>query len=137
VDEKTAAAREAKYDELQRLHGKIGLVEFNGHSIVFGRPSRDQAREWRRMRESKEEKHNAMESLAQMSILAFDDIFDANAARTLFTGSFLVAYPLAVSSARFQNVLSALGGILDDEEAADLGKGARIKGLAPPTSPPG
>lgn len=128
---------EAKLDELQRQHGKIGVVEYNGHQIVFSRPTRDIAREYRRMKETPAEAPDMMDRLAQSTIIAFDGETDANASRALFTGTFLANYPLATSSPKFNAVLSILSGYWEDEDAAALGKGARIKGLSPPPSPKG
>jgi hypothetical protein len=52
-----------------------------------------------------------------------------------FTGSFLEDYPLAVSNPKFVGCLSALAGLLEEEDAKDLGKGVWLKGATPPPSP--
>lgn len=128
---------EARLDELQRQHGKIGVVEWSGHVLVFRRPTRFEAREYKRMLDTAAEKPDAIDRLAQCTLVAFDDETDPARARETFTGSFLEQYPLAPVSDRFKAVFGALSGMVEDEDARDLGKGARIKGLPPPSSPKG
>lgn len=126
---------ETKLDELQKQHSKIGVIEFSGHQIVFRKPTRFEAREYKRMMESEAEKPDAIDRLCQSTIIALDGETDPTRAREAFTGSFLEAYPLATAGAKFKNVLGALTGLVEDEDARELGKGARIKGLPPPTLP--
>lgn len=126
---------EAKLDELQRQYGKIGTVEFSGHVVVFRKPSRTDVREYRRMQGSDAERPDAMDRLAQATIVAFDDVTDPNAARTLFTGSFLVEFPMAVSHGRFAACLSVLAGLVEAEDAEDLGKGVTVRSSRPKPSP--
>lgn len=124
--------------EVQRArYGKIGVVEFSGHQLVFRKPSRDNARDYRRKKDSEAEKTDAMDQLAQATIIAFDGEEDVNRARVTFTEVFLEDYPLAMNSPKFIAVLSALAGLIEDEVATDLGKGASIKGLRLPDSPKG
>lgn len=126
---------EGRLEELRQKYGKIGLVEFNQHVIVFRKPTRLDAREYRRKKDSEAEKMDAMDQLAQATIIAFDSQDDPNAARTTFTERFLEDYPLAVSNVRFMNVLSALSGIVEEEETKDLGKGASVRDAPQSTSP--
>lgn len=116
-------------------YGKIGVVEYSGHQIVFRRPTRDQCREYRRQLGSPAEKHEAMEHLAQSMLVAFDGQTDANAARTTYTSMFLEAFPLFVNHPKVLNVISALAGLVEEEDAADLGKGASVR-TGPPKSTP-
>jgi hypothetical protein len=116
-----------------RYNGKIGSVEYNGHELVFCRPTRDQAREYRRKMESAVEKMDALDQLAQVTIIAFDAEEDRIAARTTFTTLFLERYPLATSNPKLTICLSALAGLVEEEHEQDLGKGVRIKG--PPREP--
>lgn len=107
-------------------HGKCAEVRYNGHQIVFRRPTRDHCREYRRMRDSPTEKHDAIEKLAQMCLVAFDGETDANKARTFYTGVFLEEFPMFAS---FPPVMAALGyltGMVEEEDAADLGKAVRV-----------
>ena len=68
-------------DDLKLKHVKIAVIEYSGHQIVFRRPTRDHCREYRRQRESDGEKHLAMETLAQMTLVAFDGETDTTKAR--------------------------------------------------------
>jgi hypothetical protein len=126
---------EAQLEELRVKYAKIGVVEFNGHTLVFRKPSREHVREYRRKKDSDAEKMDAMDQLAQATILAFDAETDPNKARTTFTGQFLDDYPLAISNPKFVALLSALAGLIEEEDAADLGKGVSVRGARQSTSP--
>ena len=125
---------ESRIEELRIKHGKIGVVTFNQHTIVFKRPTRDHTREYRRMRDSPAEKADAMDRLAQITIIAFDLDDDPNRARETFTNVFLVECPMATSNPKFLNVLSALSGLVEEEEYQDLGEGASVRSATPSTS---
>jgi hypothetical protein len=118
---------EAQLDALRAKYGKVGIVDYNEHQIVFKRPTRDNCREYRRMRESPAEKGDAVEFLAQVSIAAFDGETDANKARSTYTNSFLEQYPLFANHPRAIAVMSALTGMMEEEDALDLGKGASVR----------
>lgn len=124
---------EAQLEELRVKHVKIGVVDYNGHQLVFRRPTREQVREYRRKKDSDAEKMDAMDQLAQATILSFDGEADPDKARQVFTREFLTDYPLAVSNPKFVSVLSALAGLIEEEDARDLGKGASVRGPRPST----
>jgi hypothetical protein len=118
---------DARLDELQVKHGKIGMVEYCGHAIVFRKPSREIARDYRRKKDSVAEAPDALDQLAQATIVAFDDEDDPNKARVRFTGEFLEEYPLATSHPRFVTCLSVLSGLAAEEDDSDLGKGVSVR----------
>ncbi len=124
---KAPSLPESRLEELRLKHGKIGVVTFNTHTVVFKRPTRDITREYRRMRDSPAEKADAMDRLAQITIIAFDLQDEPNAARVTFTDSFLVDYPMATSNPKFINVLSALSGLVEEEDYQDMGEGASVR----------
>jgi hypothetical protein len=126
---------EAQLEAWEKAYGKIGVVDFSGHRVAFRRPTRLEAREYRRALDTPAERPDALDQLAQKTILGLDELVDANAAREAFTGGFLVAFPMAMNHDRFKAVLGLLSGIVDEEEAKDLGKGASVRGLSPPASP--
>ena len=126
---------DAALEALKLKFGKVGVVDFDGHQIVFRKPTRDQCREYRRMRESANEKHESLEHLAQMMIVAFDGTQDPNLARTLYTSQFLEDYPLFVNVPKVAAVLSALSGMVEEEDAQDLGKGVRVLSVRRPNTP--
>jgi hypothetical protein len=114
-------------DALRVKYGKIAIVDWDGHQLVFKRPTREHMRDYRRKRESPSEKHDALEQLEQFIIVAFDGETDPNKARMAFTGKFLEEYPGASSSGKISSAVSVLSGIVEEEEADDLGKGVRFK----------
>ena len=117
---------DAQLDDLRLKYGKIGVIDAEGHQIVFRKPTRDNAREYRRQRESETEKHLAMESLAQLTIVAFDGELDVNKARTIYTSSFLDEFPFFINRPSVMGTLSVLGGMVESEDAVDMGKGVRV-----------
>jgi hypothetical protein len=126
---------DAQLDELKMKYGKIAAIDYNGHQIVFRRPTRDNCREYRRQRESQAEKHEALEHLAQVTLIAFDGEQDVNKARTFYTATFLEEYPLFVNVPKVSAALSALSGMVEEEDAQDLGKGVSVRSARQPTSP--
>jgi hypothetical protein len=126
---------DAKVEAARAKYGKAGGVRFNGHSFVFKKPSRDHVREYRRKVESAAEKMDAMDQLAQATIVALDEQDDPTAARTIFTTVFLEEYPMATSNSKFNVCLSALSGLTEVEDDEDMGKGVIVKVRAPKLSP--
>lgn len=118
---------EEQLQELEKRHQKISVVRFNGHEIVFKKPSRVNCAEYRRMRESPAEKANATEQLAQVCLAAFDGETDANRARVAYTNVFLEEYPLFASTNDALAAISWLAGMVEDEAALDLGKGVQCR----------
>jgi hypothetical protein len=129
-DEKTGqSATEAEEEFLSKLqdkYGKVGVVHFEGHRIVFRRPTRTEVRDYRRKEDQPAEKYDRLDSLAQFTIVAFDDEVDVVKARMIFTNSFLESYPMATDSVKFQTVLLLLAGGQEEEHATFLGKGCSV-----------
>jgi hypothetical protein len=126
---------EERLEALRAKYGKVGSVEFAGHVLVFRKPSRDHAREYRRKMDNAAEKPDALDQLAQATIVAFDDQEDPNAARVTFTTVFLEEFPLAVSNPKFNTCLSILAGLTEVEDAEDLGKGVIVRSAPRAPSP--
>jgi len=103
--------------------------------IVFKKPSRDTARDYRRKTETPAEKVDALDQLAQATIVAFDGEEDPNRARVVFTGTFLEDFPMAMNHPKFMTALSALSGLVEEEHEKELGKGVTIKGPSRNGSP--
>ena len=129
------ALTDEQLEELRRKYGRVGAVKHNDHEVVFRKPTREDVREYRRMLGSPSEKHEAIESLAQRTIVAFDEILDPNQARTHYTNIFLESSPFFTSRPEVMGTLSVLGELVETEEAMDLGKGVRLR-LAPPKPTP-
>jgi hypothetical protein len=112
---------------LETAHKKIAIVDWNGHAIVFRRPTRDECHAYRAALEHPETKADAAEQLCQRAIVAFDGDQNANSARTYFTSTFLVEHPMFASTAKAKIALGALMGLVEEEDLADLGKGVSVR----------
>jgi hypothetical protein len=123
-----ARLTEEQLEALRATHKKIGIVDWSGHQLVFRRPSRDECHTYRVALEHPEMKADAMERLCQMTILALDGVQDATAARVTFTGTLLVEHPMLASTTKVRAALGALSGLVEEEDAADLGKGVSVRG---------
>jgi hypothetical protein len=118
-----------------RCGGKVGVIEWSGHQILFRRPSRDQVHSYRAEQDSAAEKPGAVDKLAQAMIVAFDGETDPTRARVAFTGSFLEEFPMFTSSAKCRAVMNLLSGLVESEDAADLGKGVSVRSAPPARTP--
>lgn len=135
--EQAAREREELYETLRSRHTKIAIVEWNGHAIVFRRPTRDECHAYRVAIEHPETKADAMEQLCQRTIVAFDGEQDANKARVTFTTIFLVESPMFSITSKVKAAIGVLAGLVEEEDAIDLGKGVTIKPSPRPRTPPG
>lgn len=109
--------------------GKIGIVDWQGHQIVFRRPTRENIREYRRKVGTVEEP-DRVDQLTQAMLCAFDGQTDGVAARQAYLG-FLSEYPLFTSTAKCNTAVNVLGGLVEVESAEALGKFARILSARP------
>jgi hypothetical protein len=124
-------------DEALRLRcpdGKIGIIDFSDHHLVFRLPTRIEAREYRRKEDSPAEKPDRLDQLATSIIVAFDGEEDTFKARGLFL-DFLVKFPLFCDGPKPQTVFSVLLGVQEVEHSTILGKGCSVRSSPPPTSP--
>ena len=128
---------EEALEALRLKYGKIGVVAYNGHQIVFRKPTRDNCRDYRRMRDSASEKADAVEFLAQVSLAAFDGELEVNKARTHYTNVFLDEFPLFANTPKVMAVLSLLTGMVEEEDAIDLGKGVSYRSARRVSTPAG
>lgn len=126
---------EAQLEELRVKYKKIVEVDWNGHTVVFCRPSRDECRDYRVALESPTTKADAADQLCQRTIVAFDAETDRNKARVTFTGTFLEEVPMFGSTAKVKIALGALMGLVEEEDLADLGKGVRLRPSPPRRTP--
>ena len=126
---------DVEIEALTARYGKVGVRLWDGHQIVFRKATRAEVREYRRKQDSAVEKPDAMDQLAQATIVAFDGNADANAARTLFTGTFLEQYPAFCSNTVTINILSYLTGIVEEEASTEMGKGGSVRSASQKTTP--
>jgi len=125
-------------EQLQALevaHAKIAVIEWNGHTIVLRRPTRDECHAYRVALESAETKADANDQLCQRVIVAFDADASANSARTYFTGTFLVEQPMFSSTAKVKIALGAIMGLVEEEDLVDMGKGVSVRPSSPRLMP--
>ena len=129
------ALTEADLEILKARHGKIGVRDWDGHQIVFRKATRAEVRDYRRKQDNPAEKPDAMDQLAQATIVSFDGNQDPNSARAIFTTMFLEQYPAFCSNTATVNVLSYLTGIVEEEVDRDMGKGASVRSATRPSTP--
>ena len=121
-------------DGLRAKFGKVGTVDFEGHQLVFRRPTRDQVKDYRRKEDSPSEKQDRVDQLAQQTIVAFDGAEDPIQARTAFL-AFLDEFPMFCDSPKAQTVLTVLAGGQEAENASILGKGCSVRSATKTSSP--
>jgi len=121
-------------ESIRKTHGRVGVVDYDGHRLVFRRPSRDEIRDYRRKQDSAAEKPDCLDQLAQQTLAAFDDVTDPMQARVAFL-AFLDSFPAFTSCGKFLAVSSVLSGMVEAEAAEALGKGASVRGAPPPSTP--
>lgn len=110
---------------LKTKHGELGQVDFRGHTITLRRPSRLEAREYRRKEDSPREKPDRVDQLLQSVIVAFDGTVEPVACRELLN-AFLETAPNFCDSPKVGDVLGVLLGQFEEEDSRILGKDARI-----------
>jgi hypothetical protein len=126
---------DVEIEALTARYGKVGVRLWDGHQLVFRKATRAEVRDYRRKQDSPHDKADAMDQLAQATIVAFDGQTDPNAARTMFTGVFLEQYPAFCYNTATVNVLSYLTGIVEEEGAGEMGKGASVRSAAQKPTP--
>jgi hypothetical protein len=115
--------------------GKVAIVEYNGHQIVFRRPTRDEMHGHRARQDDPREKPGSLDLLAQVLLAAFDGETDTAKARPAFSG-FLDEHPAFTSNQdKFLPAVAILCGMVEDEVAKALGKGVSVRSSPPPSTP--
>ena len=122
------------HETIRARVGRTGTINFGGHELVFRRPTRLDVRDYRRKQDTAAEKPDALDQIAQISLVAFDGEQDLVRARMAFLG-FLDAFPLFTSGPAFMTVFSVLTGLVEAEDSDEMGKGVRVRS-APPRSTP-
>lgn len=112
--------------QLEKQHDKIGIIEWEGHQLVFRKPTRDDIRSYRLKVDNPAQKPDALDQLAGVAIIAFDGIQDAIRAREMFL-LFLDEYPMWSAAPKVQNVFFQLTGAVEVEDEQNLGKGATVR----------
>lgn len=125
-------------DQIEALRvssgGKVAVVDFSGHQLVFKRASREAAREYRRKRENPAESPDALDQLAQATLVAFDGETMGEKARLMFL-AFLNEYPNFGNTAKALSALASMVGLMEAEDEADMGKGVSVRSAPPKPTP--
>lgn len=108
-----------------RNGGKVGVIKFDEHQMVFKRPARDTAREYRTERDNPATAPDALDHLAQRTIIAFDGETNGEKARLGFN-ALLADNPLITDNTNFKAVLSCMLGTVEQELEDKLGEPIRI-----------
>jgi len=118
---------ERRLAALEAQHKKIAEVEWNGHRLVFRRPTREECRQYRVALEDPVSKADANEHILQQTIVAFDDETNATAARMRYNPGFLDEHPMFASTAKVKLALGAMMGLVEEADLVDLGKGVTVR----------
>jgi hypothetical protein len=122
---------EEQLEQLRIAHKKIAIVDWNGHALVFRRPTRDECHAYRVALESADAKADAAEQLCQRILVAFDADTNPTSSRVSFTTGLLVEFPMLASTPKIKIALGALMGLVEEEDLADLGKGVSVRPSPP------
>ena len=126
---------DTQLEALRAQYGQVGIIDWAGHQIVFRRPGRGEIRDYRRKIDSPAEKPDALDQLAQVSLAAFDGDTDPVRSRQTFL-AFLDEYPGFTSNRdKVLPVLTILAGMVEEDAAAALGKGASVRSALRPSTP--
>ena len=113
--------------------GKIGVVDWQGHQLVFQKPTRDDIRDFRRKGEGDPDR---VDQLTQVMLVSFDGETDRVKARQAYI-AFLSDAPLFTDTAKCRAAVNVLGGIVEVEDSETLGKYVRILSARPRTTAKG
>lgn len=123
---KVAGLKDDEIEGLRKVYGKVGVIDWDGHQLVFRRPTREMVRDYRRKGDSAAEKPDREDQLSQQAMISFDGDTDPVRCREKFT-SLLDEYPMLTSSNKYLVMMALLLGMVEEEGAEDLGKGVRVR----------
>lgn len=105
--------------ELERKYGRIKVVTFNGHELVFRKPMSKEARQHAHDMENPQAKIHADDNLAMFTIVAVDGGDEASARKAF--GALKEEWPYLVRSQKVGQVIGQLIGVVEDEDLKDSG----------------
>jgi len=117
-------------------HGRVKVVQYNGHEMIFRKPSRPECKDYARKMNDESTKNDADEQLAQILIVNFDGETDPVRARIAFN-AMLDEYPLAANSKAIGGAVSRLAGVVQDDDAKKPASASTSSGTSPANSPTG
>ena len=128
---------DVQLEVLRVQYKKIAVIDWEGHQLVFRRPTRDEIRDYWQRKDSTSEASNALDLYSQVTIAAFDGNTDRAACRIAYTDSFLEAVPAFTRSGKAAVAFAHLMGLVEEDASVDLGKGVRVLSAPPRSTPAG
>lgn len=114
--------------ELERAHGRIKHVVYNGVDLVFRKPKRTECHAHAAKLDNPQEKISADEQLAQLLIVQCGSVSSPAAEVRKAFLSLLDDYPYLVRSADVGTALAKLSGLVQDDEAKSYGSASTPSG---------
>ena len=125
---------DVQLESLRLKHGgKIGILPWDGHQLVFRRPSRDAARMY--AIKKAEVDLDAIDQLAQQTLVAFDGMTDPVETIRYSFGALLIEYPLMMMSNSARVIFAHLVGVVERDDELEMGKGVSVRSAAPKRTP--
>lgn len=123
--------------ELEKLHGRIKHVTYNGTDLVFRKPKRVEVQQHsaKLASDNPTEKAVADEQLAQLLVVRCGDAKGAKAKEAFL--ALLEDYPYAVRNAAVGGALAKLTGVVQDDEAKSYGSASPGNGGPQASTPTG
>lgn len=125
---------EESLEALRGKYKKIARVTWEGHELVFRRPTRDEWHAYLRAKGSAMETHTAQEHHSQVTIVAYDGQLDILSARTGYTNELLEECPGFANAPELGAALSVLAGTAQQEEIKNLGEVVRVFSASQPAT---
>lgn len=95
-------------DALRKMHGRITQARYNGHDIVFRKPTQGEAQMWRSApADTAEERYEQMSTMAQF-ILVHPTVVEFNA--------LLEDYPFMLSNEGINRAISMAMGVIEEKK---------------------
>lgn len=125
--------------ELERVHGRIKHVTYNGIDLVFRKPKRPECQAYiaKAQGDNPSEKAAADDQLAQLLVVQVGDLSSPIAEVKRAFLNLLEDYPLAARNAAVGGALAKLTGAVQDENAKTYGSGSKGNANPLPSSPTG
>lgn len=125
--------------DLEREHGRIKHVVYNGIDLVFRKPKRPECQAYisKAQGDNPHEKAAADDQLAQLLVVHCGDVASPIAEVKKAFLNLLDDYPLAARSGIVGGALARLTGAVQDENAKSYGSGSKGNANPLPSSPKG
>ncbi len=118
---------EEQLEGLRVKHRKIARVVWEGHEVVFRRPTRDEWHSYLRAQGSPMEKHTAQEHHSQITIVAYDGDMSMPGTRVAYQQGLLEECPGFANAPELGAALSVLAGTAQEEEIRHLGEVVSVR----------